>query len=174
MKFNCPQAEAENKANRIRMLLLDVDGVLTDGRLYFTDSGEEIKAFHTQDGHGIRMLQKAGIAIGIITGRNSPTVAKRASDLDIEIVYMGRQDKINVLNEIKSAHGFSDDEICYGGDDHPDLPVLESVGLSFSVPAAHADILSRVHCVTEKQGGFGAVREITDFLLTARGDYPQF
>ena len=173
MKLNSSPEETQRKAANIRLLLLDVDGVLTDGRLYFSEKGEETKAFHTLDGHGIRMLQKAGVEVGIVTGRNSVAVEKRASDLGIRILITGRQDKLNVLQEIKASEKLSDDQISFAGDDLPDLPVLMAVGLSFTVPHAHADLHSRVDCVTEQQGGFGAVREITDFLLRALNAYPE-
>tara|TARA_R110002073_G_scaffold154989_2_gene310256 strand:+ start:453 stop:974 length:522 start_codon:yes stop_codon:yes gene_type:complete len=169
MHFSVTEQLAIASARDIKLLLLDVDGILTDGRLYFSNSGEEIKAFHSLDGHGIKMLMKAGIPVGIITGRKSNIVAKRAGDLGIEILYQGREDKIDVLKEISANHGIPVDSIGYAGDDLPDLPVLKAVRLSFSVPGAHHSVLEVVHAVTSRSGGEGAVREITDFILSSKG-----
>ncbi|MEX0963594.1 MAG: phenylphosphate carboxylase subunit delta [Pseudohongiellaceae bacterium] len=169
MLFSVTKQQALEAARKIKLLLLDVDGILTDGRLYFSNSGEEIKAFHSLDGHGIKMLMNAGIAVGIITGRNSSIVAKRAADLGIEILYQGREDKIDVLTEISGQRGFALESIGYAGDDLPDLPVLQAVGLSFSVPGAHPSVQDAVDIVTTRGGGEGAVREISDFILHAQG-----
>lgn len=169
MHFSIPEQQATELASKIRLLLLDVDGILTDGQLYFSNSGEESKAFHSLDGHGIKMLMAAGVPVGIITGRNSNIVAKRAADLGIDILYQGREDKIDVLKEISDSHGYTLDSICYAGDDLPDLPVLKAVGLSFSVPGAHSSTQAAVHGITTRGGGEGAVREITDFILSAQG-----
>ena len=174
MKFNNDPETTKNSATKIKLLLLDVDGVLTDGRLFFADSGEEIKAFHSLDGHGIKMLAQAGIRVGIITGRNSALLAKRASELGVELLYQGRENKLDALNEIRESIGIDYDQICYVGDDFPDLPVLTTVGLSFSVPNGHADIRSAVDAVTDAPGGMGAVREISDFLLISQDKYEQF
>jgi len=166
--FSINQEQALTSASKIKLLLLDVDGILTDGRLYFSNSGEESKAFHSLDGHGIKMLIGSGVAVGIITGRESNIVTKRAADLGIEILYQGREDKIDVLREIASNESLPLDAIAYAGDDLPDLPVLQAVGLSFSVPGAHPEVKSAVHVITSRSGGEGAVREITDFLLSAQ------
>ena len=174
MKYNCDSEQAINAAKQIKLLLLDVDGILTDGRLYFSNSGEESKAFHSLDGHGIKMLASTGIAVGIITGRTSRLLEKRAADLGIELLYQGREDKLNALNEIIELTQLKASQICYAGDDLPDLPVLRAVGLSFSVAQAHADVRSEVHAVTESEGGLGAVREITDFLLKSQAKYDAF
>jgi 3-deoxy-D-manno-octulosonate 8-phosphate phosphatase (KDO 8-P phosphatase) len=171
MKFNSDPVSVEAAAAKIKLLLLDVDGVLTDGRLFFSSSGEEIKAFHSLDGHGIKMLQRAGIDVGIITGRQSVLVEKRAADLGIEILYQGREDKLDVLTEISEHREIAMEHICYVGDDFPDLPVLTAVGLSFSVPQGHSDIKSSVDAITSTSGGMGAVREITDYLLKAQNKY---
>lgn len=169
MLFSVTQQQAIEAARKIKLLLLDVDGILTDGRLYFSNSGEESKAFHSLDGHGIKMLMHAGIPVGIITGRDSNIVSSRAANLGIEILYQGREDKIDVLHEISSETGHSLESICYAGDDLPDLPVLKAVGLSFSVPGAHQSVQDAVHVVTARSGGEGAVREITDFILSSQG-----
>lgn len=170
MDFRISEQQAIELARKTRLLLLDVDGILTDGKLYFSNSGEEIKAFHSLDGHGIKMLLSAGIEVGIITGRKSNIVAKRAADLGIEILYQGREDKIDVLTEISNSRGHALDTICYAGDDLPDLPVLQAVGLGFSVPGAHSSTQAAAHGITTRGGGEGAVREITDFILSAQGN----
>lgn len=168
MQFNTSLEQAQLAASNISLLLLDVDGVLTDGQLYFLESGDEFKAFHTLDGHGIKQAAAAGLETGIITGRNTQIVARRCEELGIELVYQGREDKLVVLEEILAARSLKLEQIAYAGDDLPDLPVLEKVGLSFSVPNAHPRILEIVDAITSREGGKGAVREITDFLLDYR------
>ncbi len=170
MIFTSNKEQAIASANKIKLLLLDVDGILTDGKLYFSNSGEEIKAFHSLDGHGIKMLMSTGIPVGIITGRKSNIVSKRAADLGIDILYQGREDKIDVLREIIANTGIDANAIAYAGDDLPDLPVLQAVGLSFSVPGGHPDVIDAVHVVTTRSGGEGAVREVTDFILNAQAN----
>jgi 3-deoxy-D-manno-octulosonate 8-phosphate phosphatase (KDO 8-P phosphatase) len=171
MIFSNSEEQAIESASKVRLLLLDVDGILTDGRLYFSNSGEESKAFHSLDGHGIKMLMLAGIPVGIITGRESNVVTKRAADLGIGILYQGREDKIDVLKEIITNKGIEAHAIAYAGDDLPDLPVLQAVGLSFSVPGAHPDVKGAVNAITTRCGGEGAVREITDFILNAQASH---
>ncbi len=174
MQFNKDKDTVIAATRQIKLLLLDVDGVLTDGRLYFSNSGEELKAFSTLDGHGIKMLQQAGIAVGIITGRTSNLVVKRAQDLGIGILVQGREDKDTALAEILAANPLTHEQVAYAGDDFPDLPVLLSVGVSFSVPAGHPDVKAAVAAITDAQGGAGAVREIADFILQANDLYSQF
>lgn len=158
-------------AREIKLLLLDVDGVLTDGRLLFSNSGEELKAFSTLDGHGIKMLIKSGIQVGIITGRTSKLVERRARDLGIEILVQGREDKLVALDEILAGNNIHKAAICYVGDDFPDLAVMHAVGLSASVPNGHPDVKSAANLITERRGGEGAVREVADYLLKAQGLY---
>ncbi len=165
MKLNVNPEELEVLAAGIKLLLLDVDGVLTDGTLYISSSGEEIKAFNTQDGHGIRMLIEHRIQVGIITGRTSDAVKTRAQDLGIEILYQGQKNKLAALDEIIGSHELSVDEIAYAGDDLPDLPIMQTVGLSFAVANAHSTVSESAHCQTIQAGGKGAVREICDYLL---------
>jgi 3-deoxy-D-manno-octulosonate 8-phosphate phosphatase (KDO 8-P phosphatase) len=157
------------KASRIAMLVLDVDGVLTDGRLYFDNQGNEMKAFCTQDGLGMRVLQKCGVVLAFITGRQSEIVTRRAAQLGVQHVYQGRIDKLNAFNELLSDTGMEESNICYAGDDWIDLPVLDRVGLSVSVPDADTVVKNRVHWVTSRRGGNGAVREICDLILAAKG-----
>lgn len=171
MIFSNSEEQAIESASKVRLLLLDVDGILTNGRLYFSNSGEESKAFHSLDGHGIKMLMLTGIPVGIITGRESNIVTKRAADLGIDILYQGREDKIDVLKEIITNKGIEAHAIAYAGDDLPDLPVLQAVGLSFSVPGAHPDVKGAVNAITARRGGEGAVREITDFILNAQASH---
>ena len=171
MLFIDNEEQLIESASKIRLLLLDVDGILTDGKLYFSNSGEESKAFHSLDGHGIKMLKRAGVAVGSITGRKSTIVTNRASDLGIDILYQGREDKIDVLSEIIATTGITADAIAYAGDDLPDLPVLQAVGLSFSVPGAHPDLKGSVNAITTRPGGEGAVREITDFILSSQANH---
>jgi 3-deoxy-D-manno-octulosonate 8-phosphate phosphatase (KDO 8-P phosphatase) len=169
--YNKQQDTCESAARGIRLLLLDVDGVLTDGSLLFSNSGEEMKAFSTLDGHGIKMLIKSGIQVGIITGRTSKLVEQRASDLGIEILIQGREDKLIALDEILVGNNIEKAAICYVGDDLPDLAVMRAIGLSASVPNGHPDVKSAASFVTERRGGQGAVREVADYLLKAQGLY---
>lgn len=163
------QPELLERAARIRLLALDVDGVLTDGRLYFDQKGNELKAFFTRDGLGMKALQRYGIQVALITGRQSRMVADRAAQLDIAHVYQGRDDKLNALRELVSDSGVEEAAICYAGDDLIDLPVLERVGLSVAPADAAPQVRERVHWVTSAGGGRGAVREICDLILAAQG-----
>jgi 3-deoxy-D-manno-octulosonate 8-phosphate phosphatase (KDO 8-P phosphatase) len=156
------------KARKIRMLLLDVDGVMTNGQVLLTPEGEELKHFSIHDGFGIVCAMKAGIRIGIISGRSSPSLKLRCDELKIEDLYMDTMDKLPVLNQIMEKHGLKADEIAYIGDDVPDLPVLLRVGLSVAPRNAHPHVKSRVDLRLTKSGGEGAVRELTDFLLVAQ------
>ena len=156
-------------ASKIRLLALDVDGILTDGRLYFSSNGEELKTFHSLDGHGIKMLQKRKIEVAIITGRTSTILEQRAAELDIVSVYQGVEDKLRSLNAILENQPYTIDEVAYAGDDLPDLIALQAVGLSFSVPNAHPTVKAAVDLITSLNGGSGAVREISDFILESQG-----
>lgn len=171
MIYNIQQDLCLSAARGIKLLLLDVDGVLTDGRLLFSNSGEELKAFSTLDGHGIKMLIKSGIQVGIITGRTSALVERRAGDLGIEILVQGREDKLIALDEILEGSDIEKAAICYVGDDFPDLAVMRAIGLSASVPNGHPDVKSAANLITQRRGGEGAVREVADYLLQAQGLY---
>lgn len=157
------------RAALIRALLLDVDGVLTDGRLYFDNQGNEMKAFCTRDGLGMRALQQQGLLLALITGRQSQIVANRARDLGIERVYQGRNDKLNVFHELLAETGIEPAAVCYAGDDWVDIPVLDRVGLAVTVADADAVVKTHTHWITSRPGGHGAVREICDLILAARG-----
>ena len=163
--------EIEVRAKKIKLLLLDVDGVLTDGRLYFSNQGDEFKAFSTLDGHGLKMLQKSGVKVGIITGRTSNLVAKRASDLGIKILIQGREDKWDALQEILQDHPTSLDEIALMGDDWPDLTVMCRIGLALAPANAHFSVAERAHWLSNARGGEGAVREACDLIMTAQNTF---
>jgi 3-deoxy-D-manno-octulosonate 8-phosphate phosphatase (KDO 8-P phosphatase) len=157
-----------NRARQIRLLLLDVDGVLTDGSLYYGNNGEELKAFNIQDGLGIKLLQKNGIKVGIITGRSSELLARRARELGIELVVQGREDKLTALNEVLDTCDYKMDEIAFLGDDLPDLAVIRRVGLGVAVANARPVVAENALWQTETRGGCGAVRELAEFILHAQ------
>ena len=171
MEFKKDQTAVTNAAQIIKLLLLDVDGVLTDGRLYFSNTGEELKTFHSLDGHGIKMLKNAGIEVGIITGRTSKIVEHRAANLGIDLLFQGREDKLEATQEIVSNLNLKLEQVAYAGDDLPDLPAIQQVGIGFSVPNGHIDVQNGAAAITEKIGGSGAVREITDFILKSQNKY---
>ena len=174
MKCNIDSKQAQLIAQDIQLLLLDVDGVLTDGHLYYSNSGEEMKTFSTLDGHGIKMLQENGIRVGIITGRSSQLLVNRARELGIEILLQGQTNKIDALQQILQQTDASPQAVAYAGDDFPDLQVMRSVGLGISVANGHPDIIASADLVTSRRGGDGAVREITDFLLKAQDKYSAY
>ncbi len=161
----------KEKAARIRLLALDVDGVLTDGRLYFAEDGQELKTFDTQDGHGIKMLQHAGIEVAIITGRTTQLVQRRAGNLGIRHLLQGREDKLVALRELIAELGVALDEVAYVGDDWPDLPAILAAGFGVAVANAHSELRARADHVTTLAGGRGAVREVCDLLLNAQDRY---
>lgn len=158
-----------DKAAKIKLVVFDVDGVLTDGCLYFTESGEEIKTFTTLDGQGIKMLHQAGIATAIITGRQSQIVNKRARDLKINHLYQGREDKIVALKELLQELAMAPELVCYVGDDLPDLAAIQYAGLGIAVANAHSFVVAHADGQTVHQGGRGAAREVCDFILEAQG-----
>jgi 3-deoxy-D-manno-octulosonate 8-phosphate phosphatase (KDO 8-P phosphatase) len=153
----------------IELLLLDVDGILTDGRIVLDDRGVETKAFDVRDGHGIKLLQRVGFDVGFVTGRCSAVVEHRARELGVREVHQGVKDKILVFREILRRRGLAPERVAYAGDDVVDLPILLNVGLSITVPEAEEYVRERVHWVTRCAGGRGAVREICDALLKATG-----
>lgn len=159
------------KASRIRLLALDVDGVLTDGRLYFSEDGNELKTFDTQDGHGIKMLQQAGITCAIITGRNTQLVERRARNLGIAHLLQGREDKLVALSELTAQLNIPLQAVAYVGDDWPDLPAILAAGLGVAVANAHEELRQRADYTTRLAGGRGAVREVCDLLLHAQDRY---
>lgn len=152
-------------AKKIRLLLLDVDGVLTDGKLYYSEDGSEAKAFNIQDGQGIKLLQRNGIEVGIITGRSSNLLARRASELGIDMVVQGREDKLTALNELLEAHDYRLDEIAHVGDDLPDIAVIRRVGLGIAVANANHFVAQHADWQTNTPGGQGAIREVAELIL---------
>ena len=163
----------EGHLKKIRLLLLDVDGVMTDGRIIFDSNGVESKFFNVKDGHGIKMLQRGGIEVGIISGRESKVVANRATELGIERVFQKATDKLSPYLRILADTGFSDGEVAFIGDDLIDIPVLKRVGFAAAPADAVAEVLPFAHFVTRNSGGFGAVREISDMLLKAQGKWEE-
>jgi 3-deoxy-D-manno-octulosonate 8-phosphate phosphatase (KDO 8-P phosphatase) len=159
----------KERAKKIRLLALDVDGVMTDGKLYFDTAGNELKAFNTADGLGMKAVQKYGVELAIITGRESPMVTQRASALGIDYVYQGSDNKLNAYMDLLEKSGVDEEQVCYAGDDWIDLPVLIRVGLAVTVPEADIEVKDRVHWVTGRSGGAGAVREICDLILRSQG-----
>lgn len=155
----------------IKLLLLDVDGILTDGRIIYDNQGNELKAFDVKDGHGLKMVQRAGIKTGIITGRKSEVVKCRAQELGFDILYQGALNKLEPYLEILKEHGLTNEQVAYVGDDVVDLPVLRRVGFSATVADAVDDVLPLVDYVTKRSGGRGAVREICDMLIRANGQW---
>lgn len=151
------------------MVILDVDGVMTDGRVLLLPDGQEVKFFSIHDGFGIVCAMKVGIRIGIISGRSSPSLKIRCEELGIEDVYMEKMDKLPVLEQIIKERNLSYNEIAYIGDDIPDLPILEKVGLSVAPSNSHEAVKSRVDLVLTRSGGDGAIREFLDFLLQIQG-----
>ena len=158
-----------NKLGEIALVAFDVDGVFTDGRFYLSDDGTETKAFHTQDGYGVRQLIKAGVAVAVISGRTSGAVEKRMAELDVRHVVLGCKDKVAAMHELAAKLDIAISECAYVGDDMPDLPLLEHVGFSVAVANAVAELQEKCDYVTRKPGGFGAVREICDLVIAARG-----
>lgn len=165
------QTEIFERAAKVKLLVLDVDGVLTDGKLYFSDQGDAMKAFSTLDGHGIKLVQEFGIKVVIITGRQSDIVLKRAANLGIDKVVQGREDKLPALDALLKEYQLSHEECAYVGDDWPDLPCICRAGLGVTVPDAHPELKERAFCVTSYPGGKGAVRQVCDWLLQAQGHY---
>jgi 3-deoxy-D-manno-octulosonate 8-phosphate phosphatase (KDO 8-P phosphatase) len=157
------------RAQRIHLLVLDVDGVLTDGRLYISAAGEELKVFHVRDGSGLVAIQRAGVTVAIISGRDSAAVTRRASELGIRHVRQGVSDKGAELDRLLAELGVTAEETACVGDDTPDAPMLRRAGLAIGVADAHPALLAAAHWVTKSNGGHGAVREVCDLLLSARG-----
>lgn len=159
------------RAAKIKLMLFDVDGVLTDGRLFLGDGGQEYKAFHSRDGHGIKMLMQSGIEVGIITGRTSKVVEHRASDLGIHYLYQGCLDKLPVYEKLRGDIGLEDTQTAFMGDDVVDLPIMLRVGLALTVQNAHPLVKQHAHWTTPSHGGAGAARDGCEMLLFAQGAY---
>ena len=176
-----------DRASKIKLLLMDVDGVLTDGRIYYLPApGQrrgrrrltlddrpvfETKTFHSRDGLGLRLAQRAGLRIGVISGRKSPVVEYRARELNFDFIEQSALEKLAPYQKVLKAAGVRDDEVCYVGDDIVDLPILTRVGLAVSVGDGHPLLRKHVHYVTGARGGLGAVRETIELILTAQGKF---
>ena len=161
--------DIQNKAAAIRLIVFDVDGVLTDGGLFIGDDGQEYKAFNSKDGHGMVMLQTTGVEIAIITGRTSEVVRIRMASLGIERIYQGKREKLPAYEELKQITGLTDEQIAYVGDDVVDLPVMTRVGFAVAVQDAHPLAKQHAHWVTPSGGGRGAAREVCELIMDAQG-----
>ena len=157
------------KAKSIRIVIFDVDGVLTDGTLYFTDSGEEIKAFNSRDGHGMKMLKASGVELAIITARESRSVKLRAENLNITLLYQGEKNKLKVFESLVTKLKLDMSSCAYVGDDLIDLPVMTRCGLSICVPSSPILVKKHAHYVTNSEGGQGAVREVCEMIMRSQG-----
>jgi 3-deoxy-D-manno-octulosonate 8-phosphate phosphatase (KDO 8-P phosphatase) len=159
--------ELSERFRRVKLLIMDCDGVLTDGRLYFGPTGEELKVFFVRDGQGLAYWHKAGFRSGIISGRSNAILEMRARQLGIEFIWQGRKEKVSALHELVAAAGVSAEEACFVGDDTPDAEVFPLVGLGVAVGDALDEVKTAAHYVTNCAGGRGAVREVIDLLLAA-------
>jgi 3-deoxy-D-manno-octulosonate 8-phosphate phosphatase (KDO 8-P phosphatase) len=156
-------------AAKVRLVIFDVDGVLTDGTLMLGPDGQEFKNFHVRDGHGMVMLRDSGVELAIITGRESQVVAERMAELGIEHVFQGQSDKVRPFEMLLERLGIEAEAVCYVGDDMPDIPLMKRVGLAIAVADAHWKLHDHAACATVANGGAGAAREVCELILTAQG-----
>lgn len=163
----------QKKAKKLKLLILDVDGVLTDGRLFFDNQGNEYKSFHARDGHGIKLLRQTGVEVAVISGRKSSSVALRMKNLGIEHVYQGHENKIAAFNEVIEKLGITPEQAAHVGDDLLDLPIMIRVGLAIAVNDANFAVKQRADWCTTLPGGLGAVREVCDFIMQAQGSFDE-
>ncbi len=163
-----PRVTASDRARRVRLLCVDVDGVLTDAGMYYGPDGEVLKKFNTRDGMGLARVRQAGVAVAIISGEDSAIVHARAAKLKIDDVFCGASDKRLAIDQLCAQHGLTLDEVAYIGDDLNDVPALECVGLACAVADAADPVLAVAHYVTQRRGGEGAVREVCEFLIAAK------
>jgi 3-deoxy-D-manno-octulosonate 8-phosphate phosphatase (KDO 8-P phosphatase) len=161
-------SQAALRAARVRLVVLDVDGVMTDGRLYFGPDGEALKVFDVRDGHGVRLLREAGLSVALLSSRSSPMVARRAGELDIAPVLQGERDKLAGLNRLLVEMGVPAAECAYMGDDWPDLPVMAQVGFAAAVADAAPEVRRAAHWIAPAEGGRGAVRALAEYVLRCR------
>jgi len=161
----------QKKAKKIKLLVLDVDGVLTDGFLMYGNDGNEIKHFDVKDGFGIYLLKKSGLSCAILTAKGAPLVTRRAQDLKIDKVYQDFHYKIEAFDSVKKDFGVKEEEICFMGDELLDLPILKRVGLAISVPNAVDEVKKIAHLVTKSCGGRGAVREVCELIMKSQGTW---
>lgn len=165
-------AELILRARRIRLVVFDVDGVLTDGRLYFSPEGPEMKVFHARDGFGIKMLGRHGIAVAVISGRDSPIVARRMDSLGVKHVYQGNEEKLPILSQLLNELALLPENCAYVGDDVIDLPPMAQVGLACTMADAHPAVRRAAHWVSTAGGGRGGAREVCDLILAAQDVLP--
>lgn len=165
--------DIEKRAAHVKLLLMDCDGVLTDGRITLLADGDEQKSFHTRDGHGLVLLHRAGLSSGIISGRTASSVERRARDLGITYVRQGTWDKSVDFAEVLAAAGVEEEETAFIGDDVTDIPLMQRVGLAVAVADATEETRAAAHHVTQLPGGFGAVREVTELILKAQGRWAE-
>ena len=163
--------EVLEKAKNIKLVIFDVDGVLTDGSLFYGDDGQEYKAFNSLDGHGMKMLQESGVLIGIITGRTSDVVTHRMKNLKVDHVYQGKLEKLPAYEELIQKLSLKPEQVAYVGDDVVDLPIMIRVGLAIAVPSAHELTKQHANWITTKSAGAGAAREICEFIMKAQGTF---
>ena len=161
----------EERCSQIELILSDVDGVLTDGGIVFDNQGIETKRFHVRDGVGVKLWRRAGYKFGVLTGRTSHIVKLRSAELDADVLRQGFEDKLPAANQVIEELGLSPVQVCYIGDDLPDLPVMQTVGLSVAVAGAAKEVVEAAHYVTQLDGGAGAVRETIEFILNAKGQW---
>jgi 3-deoxy-D-manno-octulosonate 8-phosphate phosphatase (KDO 8-P phosphatase) len=157
------------KAKNIELVIFDVDGVMTDGSLFFGDDGEEYKAFNSFDGHGLRMLQECGVKVAIITGRKSNVVKHRMKDLGVSLIYQGYRDKTPAFEALLKEVNLSKNQITYVGDDVVDLPIMSQLDFAIATQNAHPFVKQHAHWITGRAGGRGAVRDVCEFILEAKG-----
>jgi 3-deoxy-D-manno-octulosonate 8-phosphate phosphatase (KDO 8-P phosphatase) len=165
--------EVMRRAGRLKLLLLDCDGVLTDGRITLVEGADELKSFHTRDGHGLVLLHRAGLRTGIISGRTSSAVERRARDLGVRFVRQGELDKITAFEEVLREAAVEESEVAYVGDDVVDIPLMRRSGLAVAVADATDETRAAAHYVTRLPGGFGAVREVCELVLKAQGRWAE-
>lgn len=158
-------------AQAVRLAAFDVDGIMTDGRLYYSERGEELKVFDVRDGHGVKMLQEAGVAVALITSRSSQAVALRAQNLGIDRVYQGVANKLATFHELLAGLALQPSQACFMGDDFVDLAVMQRCGFACTVPDAPQEVRAAAHYITEARGGRGAVREVCEFIVRAQGRF---
>lgn len=163
--------DAIERARAVKLVIFDVDGIMTDGTLYLADDGQEYKGFNSLDGHGLKMLKSTGVELGIITGRSSQVVVQRARNLGISHLHQGAHDKLEVYRQLLGDLGLAPEQTAFMGDDVVDLPVMRRAGLAITVPAAPDLVKAHSHYVTRREGGRGAVREACEFIMRAQGSF---
>lgn len=166
-------ASLVERAKKIKLLILDVDGVLTDGRIVYGNYGDELKFFNVMDGFGLNLWHRSGLKAVVITAKKSKVVIKRAREVKMAKVYQNAFDKLEAFEKILKKFKVKSEEICYIGDDLIDLPILTRVGLGISVPEAAPEVIKGAHCITKRSGGKGAVREVIDFILKSQGKWKE-